>query len=474
MQLLKSKKNCEFPCVFKIIMIDNIKFQVLILFLAFSLGSMIPLFSQEMTYKEYGKVAYLPIDRKQVKADRFIPKSAFYSNSFYIPKKNEIVSYQFEFLLQELHQLNGQFKKDQKVSVVLNTRKFAFKQEPASELASYIVFDSAQHIRFNPANQVVHIHYFEDSDQLFIESSRYVQDPRTGDSILAKAHIYHYTRYASKDSIKYDNFYSGAGTNITATLFAEVKPTKYSLFINGYRGSKFDADRSKGFVYSMDRTNYWMKTDQKIDELIPNNTRIYMDGHASVKTSVHRSKIHFAYSYLRIKSSKGKEKKALKYQLLNQRENSSGYRKRRIQGSQGAAALDVFLHRNHPLYTAHDTIEVFAHSMGVAYSEGLLENMNPALYYRSYYLLSPEGYKSCVIPQQKFDYVWQFGSNLGEADSDPLWEQDGIAPQGKIAHLETSAKLQFARYFIPKDWPSKNFIDSHMLYNYDWILPYIH
>jgi hypothetical protein len=65
--------------------------------------------------------------------------------------------------------------------------------------------------------------------------------------------------------------------------------------------------------------------------------------------------------------------------------------------------------------------------------------------------------------------VWQYGSNLGQPDADPVWEQDGIAPQCPVKGIETLDKQKAGRIFFPKDWKRKNFIDSHMLYNYDWM-----
>lgn len=57
-----------------------------------------------------------------------------------------------------------------------------------------------------------------------------------------------------------------------------------------------------------------------------------------------------------------------------------------------------------------------------------------------------------------FELVWQYGSN----ESDPLWLQDGIAPQCPVGGIGTN------RSYI-EDYDIKGFDISHYIDNYDWI-----
>ena len=63
--------------------------------------------------------------------------------------------------------------------------------------------------------------------------------------------------------------------------------------------------------------------------------------------------------------------------------------------------------------------------------------------------------------------VWQYGSN---EDKDPLWEQDGVAPQCPVQGLtmdQTNPK--YGRINIPNDWDNRDFIGAHLIENYTWI-----
>ncbi len=70
-----------------------------------------------------------------------------------------------------------------------------------------------------------------------------------------------------------------------------------------------------------------------------------------------------------------------------------------------------------------------------------------------------------------FEEVWQYGSNLGEPNADPIDQQDGVAPQCAVKGLENIAsdyKDKRGRAFIPDGEP-KVFLQSHSIENYKWI-----
>lgn len=69
-----------------------------------------------------------------------------------------------------------------------------------------------------------------------------------------------------------------------------------------------------------------------------------------------------------------------------------------------------------------------------------------------------------------FKEVWQYGSDLGEADEDPGYLQDGVAPQCKVPGIDNlQSGTKGGRVFIPKSFPIKGFLESHTVKNYDWI-----
>jgi hypothetical protein len=107
--------------------------------------------------------------------------------------------------------------------------------------------------------------------------------------------------------------------------------------------------------------------------------------------------------------------------------------------------------------------------MGYAYALGFMDVLDGKVVFGKIYILAPEN--ACVggFDWSKVEEVWQYGSNLDQANPDPVWEQDGIAPQCQVKGLEKVDKNKGGRAFIPKDWPHKNFVDSHMLNYYFWI-----
>ncbi len=75
------------------------------------------------------------------------------------------------------------------------------------------------------------------------------------------------------------------------------------------------------------------------------------------------------------------------------------------------------------------------------------------------------------IDLDAFEEVWQYGSNLGEPNADPIHQQDGVAPQCAVRGLDKIRNPileKKGRAFIPKG-ESKGFLQSHAIGNYKWI-----
>ena len=88
-----------------------------------------------------------------------------------------------------------------------------------------------------------------------------------------------------------------------------------------------------------------------------------------------------------------------------------------------------------------------------------------------FYVIAPENACSGEIDLDAFEEVWQYGSNLGEPNADPIHQQDGVAPQCAVKGLkgiEIKYKEKRGRAFIPKGEP-KGFLQSHSIGNYKWI-----
>ena len=88
------------------------------------------------------------------------------------------------------------------------------------------------------------------------------------------------------------------------------------------------------------------------------------------------------------------------------------------------------------------------------------------------YIIAPENGSAPygkVDPMQWKDQLWQYGSNRSQGQPDPVWDQDGVAPQCPVTGLTDQS-----RAFIPAKYGNgeaipKGYLDSHSISNYGWI-----
>lgn len=239
-------------------------------------------------------------------------------------------------------------------------------------------------------------------------------------------------------------------------------PKRVLLFVNGYRGYEREENESDNLVTSKDRYHYWYKLDDRFIDTLKPKESYYLDGSLSVKTSNHRNTIRFVKSFYFANHFVNRKDSLKRYKRLNVDPNPKGFYYRKEKGRIGGKALLLKLHQNQK-----DTIDIVCHSMGYAYALGMIEVLKEHVVFGNIYILSPENGCQDGADWTQFQQVWQYGSNLDQPNPDPIWEQDGIAPQCEVKGMFYDVK--HGRAFIPKTWPKKNFVDSHMPYNYDWI-----
>ena len=243
---------------------------------------------------------------------------------------------------------------------------------------------------------------------------------------------------------------------------AHVVPKRVLLFINGYRGYEREENESDNLVTTKDRYHYWYTLDDRFIDTLKPNESYYLDGSLSVKTSNHRNTIRFVKSYYLSNHFVSRKDSLKRYNRLNIDPNPAGFNYRKEKGRIGGKVLLLKLHPQEK-----DTVDIVCHSMGYAYGLGMVEVLKDKVVFGSIYILSPENGCQDGVDWTQFKQVWQYGSNLDQPNPDPVWEQDGIAPQCQVKGLFFDAT--HGRAFIPKTWPKKNFVDSHMPINYDWI-----
>jgi hypothetical protein len=266
-----------------------------------------------------------------------------------------------------------------------------------------------------------------------------------------------------------------SGENVTHYLTSDeptinkMQSKRLLIFVNGYRGYTKETDETDHLVTAKDRYFYWYKLDNNFIRVLQPAQTYYVDASMSVSTSNHKQKRKFLKSWLLASYVFRKQKARTDFSRLNRESNSEGFHLRKEQGRIGAKALLAAICNSPACQGVVDTLDIVCHSMGYSYTLGMIEELQGKVIFGKIYILSPENACEDGVDWTQFEEVWQYGSNLDQPDPDPVWEQDGVAPQCQVKGLEIDLANKHGRAFIPKDWKRKNFIDSHMVYNYDWI-----
>jgi hypothetical protein len=358
-------------------------------------------------------------------------------------------------------------EKNQKIKIECPLQK-----KLATKTSSVLFIKNNQTWSSIQLESVLYFNISEDETCTFSHSSDSIQLEKEGLSIRSNGHYIVYSYQNKFEKIKKQLVYTHAGENVTDYLKNKttLAPQRYLVFANGYRGPSKNRDESDHLVTTKDRYHYWFKIDDRfIDRLSPAES-FYIDGSMSIATSNHKNMVRFALSMFRSSKFLRKHRAKKQYKALNTEPNIPGFEARKSSGK--FAALTFLNARcNSPACLGiKDTIDIVCHSMGYAYTLGFIEELKGKVIFGKIYIIAAES--ACVdgADWSLFEEVWQYGSNLGEPDADPVWEQDGIAPQCAVKGIDSlPPNTQGGRLFFPKDWKRKNFIDSHQLYNYYWI-----
>jgi len=243
--------------------------------------------------------------------------------------------------------------------------------------------------------------------------------------------------------------------------------------------------------------SYWGESGVDFAKRINNNV-VYVDGHHSITTSNHRlmasdnmTETTFLSSILTCLPLKFFCTNI--FCSLNDTPNGAGFFIRYINGfSAGREIWDQMVDGTiHTALTADKSqitgkIDIVAHSMGYAYSKGmidfLMEKLAPGNTFGNYYIIAPEnarGYTEdefndyppeiqddVVVDLSLFESVFQYGSNFNP-NGDPKCKQDGVAPQQRVRGLPDDNSNNV---FIPDSEDKiKNFVKAHLMENYGWM-----
>ena len=340
----------------------------------------------------------------------------------------------------------------------------------------------------------LHLQFVAHSDQL---KTSLVEKP-----IKAESHYLVLKIHSKSGKWLKDKVYNHLGVELTDKLTLDDPPKRILLFVNGYRPTSLGGSFEENFsdimknglefpnsvnrLFTEDRYNYWhpwMKIDDLFKSRINPSETYYADGHHSVATSNHRSIINFttaSQTYPKRCTDKnhhtcyqtealglsifGSEKIST-YKKLATKSNRKGF-KIRVNSGRIAGRNLIQMLNELPNKSENDTLYIVAHSMGFAYTQGIVKELRGRIQLGGYYIIAPENAKAGKVVSSKWQEIWQYGSNLGEKYQDAPCLQDGVAPQSKPEGLPQSHRL-----FIPETrYKTKGFFDSHFIGWYTWIL----
>lgn len=237
------------------------------------------------------------------------------------------------------------------------------------------------------------------------------------------------------------------------------------VFINGNRGPKADKEISDNKLYEKDKTGYWYSYDDTIISRFQPTKAVYFDGHFPVRYSMHRTNLRFAKAYIFSRFCWISKKSRW---VFNHKFNPEGFNSRVESGRIAARNLIDYFQKN-KFNTQEITLDFVTHSMGYAYSIGMIEELTGKVRFGKMLSIAPESAAFKGFDLSLFEEVWQYGCNM-EGDGEAICWQDGIAPQTGIPGIDKLPKEKGGRVFIPKEWPKKNrgFVKTHHLNWFQW------
>ncbi len=334
----------------------------------------------------------------------------------------------------------------------------------------------------------------KDSDSLLLKYSNFKR--------FARSHYMVYTYLDEEGEFLEQRVFNFIGVDITEELRLPNPAKRILLFVNGYRptsiGSTFEENfgdirnnglefsDSKNLIHRDDRYSYWRpwsQIDLLFEKKLNPTEKYYADGHHSVSTANHGSLIEFttlSQQYAKRcrnpkhhvckKSEKGWSFFGLKgkvktVELLNLESNQEGFDFRRENGRIAGRNLIQQLNEL-PNNSKNDTLYIVAHSMGYAYSLGMIERLRGEINFGGLYIIAAENAEAGSVNPSEWQEVWQYGSDFEAHKYSAPCLLDGIAPQTKVGGLSHRQ-----RAYIPEsDYKKMGFFNSHFIGNYTWIL----
>ncbi len=380
------------------------------------------------------------------------------------------------------------------------------KRKSEKDIGSEFIIQKGRQYEVKHVEQVCYFKAIVDENQKitelrFVAASQALKLRNNKLTIQSQSHYQVVDCYTQKGEFISQNVYNHLGTDITNKLMLKDIPKRILVFVNGYRPTSLSNSLDKNIadierkglefpetfnnLYNYDRYNYWRpwgEIDVLLSKRINPSEAYYADGHHSVETSNYRSLLNFSYNsavYPKrcgikrhhcktttlVKNTLFKSRTVQTYSLLPIKSNSTGFENRKKNGEIAGRNLLQLLNEL-PNTSKNDTLFIVAHSMGFAYSLGMIEVMRGHINFGSFYIIAPENAKAGTVIPKEWQSIFQYGSNFNKGERDAPCLQDGVAPQTSVAGIQKNQRI----YTPATNYTKKGFFDSHFIGYFTWIL----
>ncbi len=372
-----------------------------------------------------------------------------------------------------------------------------FSSEGTTEIQSQIYIKTQKHYLVQKGEKVLYFNQISPTKMKFYRSSNTLRLKGKKIKLNASTHYIVIRNKNKQGEIVSERIFNHLGIEITHHLLQKDPIKRILVFVNGYRPVSISNDfeknmddikqkgleypNSENHLFNFDRYSYWRPWSE-IDLLFQarlNADNIwYADGHHSVATSNHRSILNFSTnSVIYPKPCKNLNKhhckfsenatkqKVNSYELLATKSNVDGFALRKKNGEIAGKNLKQILNEL-PNQSKNDTLFIVAHSMGFAYSLGILNELRGKINFGGFYIIAPENAEAGKVKVSEWKDIVHYGCNLSAKNKAPACLQDGIAPQSNIQGLSSKEHVYFPMVLQKR----MGYLGSHFIGNYLWTL----
>ena len=372
-----------------------------------------------------------------------------------------------------------------------------FSNEGNTEIQSQIYIKTQKHYLVQKGEKVLYFNQISASKMKFSSSSNILKIQGKKIKKVVGTHYIVIRNKNKQGKLVSERIFNHLGIEITRHLLQQDPIKRILVFVNGYRPVSISSDfeknmddikqkgleypNSENHLFNFDRYNYW-RPWREIDLLFQARLNAddiwYADGHHSVATSNHRSILNFSTNSViypkpcknlnkhRCKFSENATKqKVNSYELLATKSNVDGFALRKKNGEIAGKNLRQILNEL-PNQSKNDTLFIVAHSMGFAYSLGILNELRGKINFGGFYIIAPENAKAGKVKVSEWKDIVHYGCNLSGKNKAPACLQDGIAPQSNIMGLSSKEHV----YFPMELQKRMGYLGSHFIGNYLWTL----